>query len=108
MEKLIRNVDLAAGEVHATPETDTTFHKLLEKFHDAVWKVRRSFLCYIRSFLEKYHNLLKLWAFFKNGFLAVFRNVNKDFEKCSQIFLFSMFYVYFRNILASALNDSFK
>ena len=64
MEKLIRNVDLAAGEVHATPETDTTFHKLLEKFHDAVWKVRRSFLCYIRSFLEKYHNLLK---FFKNG-----------------------------------------
>ena len=50
MEKLIRNVDLAAGEVHATPETDTTFHKLLEKFHDAVWKVRKSFLCYIRSF----------------------------------------------------------
>ena len=41
-------------------------------------------------------------------FLAVFRNVNKDFEKCSQIFLFSIFYVYFRNILASALNDSLK
>jgi hypothetical protein len=39
MEKLIRNVDLAAAECHATPETDKNFARLLEKYHDAVWKI---------------------------------------------------------------------
>jgi hypothetical protein len=39
MEKLIRNVDLAATEVHATAETDPAFQRLLEKYHDAVWKI---------------------------------------------------------------------
>ena len=41
MEKLISNVDGAAAEVHETPEeTDpATFHRVLEKYHDAVWKI---------------------------------------------------------------------
>ena len=33
-----RNVDVAAGDVHAAQETDHNFAKLLDKFHDAIWK----------------------------------------------------------------------
>ncbi|XP_023346695.1 phosphatidylinositol 4-kinase alpha [Eurytemora carolleeae] len=39
MEKLIKNVDSAAQAVHAAQETEEKFPKLLEKFHDAIWKI---------------------------------------------------------------------
>ena len=34
-----RNVDSAAQAVHAALETEDKFPKLLEKFHDAIWKI---------------------------------------------------------------------
>ena len=34
-----RNVDSSAADVHSANETDDNFSKLLDKFHDAIWKI---------------------------------------------------------------------
>ena len=39
MEKLIKNVDTTAANVKALDETDPSFAKALDKFHDSIWKI---------------------------------------------------------------------
>jgi hypothetical protein len=61
MEKLIRNVDLAATEVHATAESEPNFPRLLEKYHDAVWKIAGLIVALETDKIKKISVPRRLW-----------------------------------------------
>ena len=81
MEKLIKNVDVAAANVKSLSESDPKFAKSLDKFHDAIWKITGLIVN-----LEANKNVTvprKLWFTIAFGPVKLFRaDVMLDIVEC--------------------------